>query len=454
LALILPARARALLLLSVAVLAACADSPPASNAGGQPAPDTTGPDPTEAVTSPTFAATPTGAAAPTANLADGCVESFDPAADYFPEQLTFEHAVGVSVTYESNYKVVEVVPPAAPDTEPLRYVLVQCGTPAPEASGELAAAQVIEVPVADVATLTTTNLPHFDVIDRVDALAAVANPEFVSTPSVREGLDSGTIESAGSGPEPDLELLIALAPDLLLLDAFGDAVLDDVGRFVEGGVPTAVNADFNETTLLGRAEWLKYTALFLNAEAAATAAFDEIAGDYTAVAEQAAGAEERPTVLVNTPFEGTWYVPGGGSYLATAIAEAGGEYVFGDDDSTGALELDIETVLDRAAGADSWLQAGSVHGSLSDLLAQDPRFAEFEAFADGQVWAYDKSTTPEGGNAVFELAYTRADLYLSDLVKILHPDLLGDHELVFFGRVPPAPDATAATPAPTATASG
>jgi iron complex transport system substrate-binding protein len=128
--------------------------------------------------------------------------------------------------------------------------------------------------------------------------------------------------------------------------------------------------------------------------------------------------------------------------------------VFGDDDSTGALELDIETVLDRAAGADSWLQAGSVHGSLSDLLAQDPRFAEFDAFADGQVWAYDKSTTPEGGNAVFELAYTRADLYLSDLVKILHPDLLGDHELVFFGRVPPAPDATAATPAPTATASG
>ncbi|MDQ3709671.1 MAG: hypothetical protein M3387_10295, partial [Actinomycetota bacterium] len=73
---------------------------------------------------------------------------------------------------------------------------------------------------------------------------------------------------------------------------------------------------------------------------------------------------------------------------------------------------------------------------LDDLLAVDERFDEFAAFRQGQVWAYDRRVTETGGNAVFELAYTRADLFLADLVEILHPDALSDHELVFFGKVP------------------
>ena len=33
------------------------------------------------------------------NLTDGCVESFSPDTDYFPDKVTFEHAKGVSVTW-------------------------------------------------------------------------------------------------------------------------------------------------------------------------------------------------------------------------------------------------------------------------------------------------------------------------------------------------------------------
>ncbi|CAN5278842.1 ABC transporter substrate-binding protein [soil metagenome] len=411
-----PARSRALtvvlsaLLLSLAACATATDESPPAAAGG-------------------------GAGD---NLADRCVDDYEQGVDYFPDKVEFEYADGVSVRYEDHYKVVEVARPDDPDADPLRYVLSQCGTPEPDVTGELAEAQVIEVPATDVASLTTTNLPHFDVLGRVDDLAAVASPSLVSTPAVRRAVAAGAVESAGSGTEPDLESLIALSPDLLLLDGFGDTVLDDVERLVDAGVPTAVNADFNETTLLGRAEWLKYTALFLNAEQEAAEAFADIEGDYREVAAAAADAEEQPSVLFNLPYQGTWYVPGGDSYLAAAVDDAGGEYVFGDDTSTGSLELDVESVLAEAADADVWLQAGSVHGSLDDLLAQDERFAEFEAFQDGRVWASDERTTPGGGNAVYETAYTRADLFLADLVEILHPEL-SDHELVFFGQVPDEP---------------
>jgi iron complex transport system substrate-binding protein len=364
------------------------------------------------------------------NLTDGCVESPEEGADYFPDKVGFDEAEGVRVQYEGTYKLLEVDVPGA--EEPILYTLVQCGTTDPEVDGAIS----VEVPVRSVVTLTTTNLPHFDLLGAVDRLDGVGTGAFVSTPAVLERVEAGDLpDFADASGRADLEQVVGADPDVLVVDAFGDAVLDDVARFTDAGVTTLVNADFAEQTLLGRAEWLKVTALLLNAEAAANDAFDEITASYEATAEAAAGVDERPRVFVNAPFEGTWFTPGGASFLASAIADAGGEYVFADDDSTGSLSLDIETVLDRAGDADVWLQAGSVDGTIDDLLAQDPRFAEFDAVADGEVWANDAMTTEQGGNAVFELAYTRADLFLADLFAILHPDEGGDHDLVFFGRV-------------------
>ncbi|MGI8874997.1 MAG: ABC transporter substrate-binding protein [Egibacteraceae bacterium] len=406
-------------------------APPATPSAAPTAADSTGP----ATATATAAPTATPATTATANLTDGCADDAA-AGDLFPDKVTFDEATGVTVTYSDTYKVVEVAPPSL--AEPLRYVLVQCGT-APPAEGEHAGAQMIEVPVEEIVTLTTTNLPHLDALDAVDRLVGVGTGAFVSTPSVAERVAAGDIpDFADEAGQPDLERLVAADPDLLVTDAFGDTVLDDVRRTIDAGVPTVVNADFDERTLLGRAEWLKYTALFLNAEAAANATYEDVAASYAETAALAAAATERPSVLLNTPFEGTWFVPGGASFQADAIADAGGDYVFADDDATGSLALDIEAVLDRAAQADIWLQAGSVNGTLDDLVAMDQRFTAIEAFADGEVYAYDALTTEGGGNAVFEEAYTRADLYLADLTAMLHPELLPDHDLRYFGRVPSA----------------
>jgi iron complex transport system substrate-binding protein len=326
---------------------------------------------------------------------------------------------------------VDVRPPWAPDGAPVRYLLVQCGTPAPDDEGV-----VVQVPPHEVVTLTTTNLPHFAALAAVDRVVGVGTAALVTTQAVRDRIAEGHVDDyADAAGQPDLERLIDREPDLVIVDGFGDAILDEAARLSDAAIPAVINADFNEETLLGRAEWLKFTALFLNAEQTANEAFSAIAARYEEVAGRVAEAAERPVAFANTPFQGVWYVPGGASHLANAVADAGGDYVFADDAATGALELDLETVLDRAGDADVWLQAGSVHTSLDDLLAQDERFARFRAFQKGEVWAYDRWVTPEGGYAVFEVAYTRADLFLADLAKIFHPELMEDHDLTFFGRV-------------------
>src|SRR5206468_3707678 len=40
-----------------------------------------------------------------ANITTGCVDRFDPAADYFPDKITVDSAQGFAVLYHASYKV-------------------------------------------------------------------------------------------------------------------------------------------------------------------------------------------------------------------------------------------------------------------------------------------------------------------------------------------------------------
>lgn len=370
---------------------------------------------------------------PTANL-DGCVEEPVAETDYFPEQAEFSHAEYVRISYHQTYKVLEV--DLAFADEPARYVLVQCGLEAPPLEDDLVDATVVEVPITTAVTTTTTTLPHYDALGAVDTLVGVGTPDFVSTPSVLDRIESGAVEGY-SEPDgsPQVERVVAVQPDVLTVDGFGETVLTSVQRLSDAGVPVLLNADFRETSLLGRSEWVKVTAALLNAEAAAESLFADIERRYDDVAAAVADVTDRPRVLSDMPFQGTWFAPGGQSVTAKAVADAGGEYVFADDPSPASVAFDLETVLERGTDADVWIAAGSVSGTIDDLVAMDERFAEIRAVQDGAVWAGDASTSPGGGNGRFEAAYLRADVILADLATILHPDLV-DHDPVFYGPVP------------------
>lgn len=375
------------------------------------------------------------AAAPSANLTDGCVEDVPEGVDLFPEKVTFEHASGVVVTYHDTYKVVEVgVPYAEEGTPPFTVVLLQCGADAPELTGDLADAQVVEVPTGEIISMTTVNLPHLAALDAVDHLAGVGTAAFVTTPEVVAAIEErGLADHADADGVPDRERIVGASPDLLVLDAFGATLLDDVRTFAEAGVPTVLNADFDEATPLGRAEWIKYTALFLNREAAATEVFADIEAGYAETAALAEGVEDRPRVLLEQPFEGTWYVPAGGSFVPQLVADAGGDYVFADEPGSASVSVDLEAVLARGGDADVWIGAGTAGGTLEDLAAVDGRFREFRAFQEGAVWAV--ASTPAGGYPLYEEGAARPDLVLRDLTAILHPELVEGHEVRFYVRL-------------------
>ncbi len=379
------------------------------------------------------AAEAASAISPEHNLADSCVAEgeFNASVDYFPEKATLTHTDGFSVEYFNNYKVVTVKTPYPGAAESIQYVLVQCGTPAPEGFLD---EQIINIPVQTVVIMSTSYLPFLDELGLLDRLVGLDDATYVSNPTVLKMAEEGKLAMIGYGSGVNVEQALELSPELILTYGSGAPDYDAHPVLIEAGLKTVVNAEWLETTPLGRTEWGKFLAVFFNKEADAQALFTRTVERYYEYAAVVAGATERPTVFTASDYQGIWSMPGGNSFAAAFFKDAGADYLWADDTSTGSLPLAFEAVFEKAQGAEYWVNVGYFFTS-DDLLAADARYADFNAYQSGNIWNNDARISPNGGNDYYESAVAHPELVLADLIKIFHPELLPDHELVYYRRL-------------------
>lgn len=346
--------------------------------------------------------------------------------------LTLRYAKTFSVEYHGAYKVVTVLKPWRDAQVTFRYVLVQRGTPPPAGIGD---AQVIEVPVNRVVSVNTTHLPYLDRLGVADKLVGIGEANRVNTPSVVAAIKAGKLPEVGRDAEVNVERVIDLQPDIVTVLGLGNPKKDNYPALMKAGLKVVLIADFMEDTPLGRAEWLKFMALFFNREAEASRLFDEVAQRYEKMSQVARGVSQKPTVFMGFDDDGNWYTPGGKSYLAKYLADAGADYLWADDPTSGRAPLSMEAVYERAANADVWVNQSQSWTSLSQVLEADERYAKFAAVKNGNVYNNNARLNPTGGNDYNEGGNANPDVVLADLIKIFHPDLLPDHELVYYHRL-------------------
>lgn len=353
------------------------------------------------------------------------------AAQTGPQRAVVSYAAGFSIEYRPGYKVLGVGSPWPGAKSGFTYVLYRRGDPRPAG---VAADGFFETPLRRVITFSTTYIPQIAALGEADSIVGVDSASFVSTPELRARIESGATVETTRNWSPNLELMISLAPDAVFTYGMGNE-WDAHSKMEEAGLPVVVSGDWNEASPLARAEWLKFIAAFYDKEAFASSRFDSIVREYERVRALAAAAKERPRVLADGPFQGSWTVPGGKSYMARYIADAGGIYLWAEDGGTGGLALSSEKVYERALGADIWLNPSIAVRSRADLAALDPRFAALPLLARGGVWNDTRRLGPGGGDDYFESGIMRPDLVLIDLVKIFHPGLLGDRPFTYYLKV-------------------
>lgn len=362
------------------------------------------------------------------NMTDSCVADYDAETDYFPDKVSVDYANGFTVDYFNSYKVVTIVPWVGAE-ESLTYVLVQCGTEPPT---DIEADAFVTVPVERVVTLSTTILPHMVSQGLLDRLVGVDTLAFTSTEAVLER--SEDIAEVGSGFSGfNLEVLLDIEPDLIMGQQFFDgdtafAPIDDAGLNV------VLNSDFADTSPLAAAEWGKYLSLFFNTEALANETFETVETEYNDLVALVSDVEDRPTVIAGTPFQGAWFVSAGDSSVAQFVADAGGDYLFSELDGT-SVQLSLEEVIDQAGEADYWVNLNQMWLTIDEMLADDERYTEFTAFENNNIWNNNLVQNEMGGNDFFENGFVNPHLILGDLIAILHPDLLPDHDFSYYRQL-------------------
>ena len=348
------------------------------------------------------------------------------------EAVDLRYAENFSIEEFESYRIVTVRNPWRGSGDTLfQYALALKGAELPELGPNT---RVIRTPVKRLAILGTVYLAHAEALDLYQELIGVAHAKYASDRKPLQQLKNGYTKSIPGEGSIDIEVTLSLQPDLILASAVGDPQHDAHPLLERTGQSVAVTAGYMEKHPLGRAEWLKFTAAFFGKDAMAKALFDEIADRYEKLSALTESIEHRPTVLANAPFAGAWHVPGGKSFTAQAIDDAGGRYLFQSIDSSGGVPVDLEKVFFQAVDADFWIHPGQAR-SLAELESMDRRFVEFRAFKNGKVYNNSKRIGPGGGNEVWERGVLRPDETLADLIAIFHPELIGQRELVYYERL-------------------
>lgn len=342
-----------------------------------------------------------------------------------------KYSKGFTLQYFSNYKVLKILNRFSDNADTLEYLLVQRGTPVPP---HLPATQVIQIPVQKMVVTSSMHIGMLDYLGAAEVLAGLSEFKYITSPVVRKNVAAGKVAEVGNVSTMNDELIISMHPGLVMTMGSPVAKFNRYKNLINTGVPVLINSEWLETDPLGRSEWVKMMAALLNKEALVNTKFARVEEEYNRLRNLAAHVATKPAVVVGMPFKGSWFVPDADSYTTRFLKDAGASYKWSNVKSTGSLALDFETVAPVALAADFWLNPGDVN-SRDDIAAKDLRYTKFRPFKHGTVYNNNKRLNDIGANDYWESGSVNPQTILADLIRILHPELLPDHELVYYKHI-------------------
>lgn len=303
-----------------------------------------------------------------------------------------------------------------------RLLILRDGEEAPEGFD----GQILHGDAARVVAMSSTHVAMLDALGRTGNIVGVSGRDFIST------LLGDDVADVGYDGNIDYEALMGASPDLVLLYGVGAPSAME-GKLRELGIPYIYVGDYLEESPVGKAEWLVAIGETAGMRDAAERRFAAIDSAYTALCRRVDSVSARPRVMLNTPYGDAWFMPTADNYMARLISDAGADYVCADLRGNKSATIDIEQAYMLASGADFWLNTGQT-SDMRSLLAQCPRFADTAPVLAGRVYNNTLRSTPGGGNDFYESAIVHPDLVLRDLIKIFHPELVGE-EFTYYRKV-------------------
>ena len=346
-------------------------------------------------------------------------------------RVTLNYAKGFRIYYYNGFREVSIVNHISGKTDTLHYLLVDSGNAPPAGMSGI---PVIHTPVKQFAVQSSAHVGLLEFCGAADRITGLGSFQYIYSPVVREGIRTGKVQQIGIDNQINSELVISMHPGVLIAMTNPDAAFGQYKALIEAGIPVLPDAEWMETTPLGRAEWVKLIGALIDREDSVGRLFDTVSQRYIELAAIGRRVPVKPTVIVNMPFKGSWYLPGGDNYMTQLLRDAGATYPWANTRGSNSLALNFEAVAPVALKADYWLNVGYVD-SKKDVLAKDSRYGTFHSFQTDALYNFNKRVNDIGSNDFWESGLVNPQLVLADLIRILHPGLLPADSLYYYKQL-------------------
>lgn len=338
-------------------------------------------------------------------------------------ELIPSYANGFRIIKQNNFRKILIYSPWSKNTLLNEFVLWPDSIPLPDS---LKTKPVILTPVNKLITLSSTQWAATILLDETDIIKGVSETSYIQNELIRRQIEVNAITEVAVNGTYKPELIIQIHPDLILYSPDPSGIPEVL---IRSGSALLAWPDYFENHPLGRAEWVKVMGVLLQKEKEADSIFDNISQSYKNLRKLTETITIRPTIFADKEFSGQWYVPGGKSYMACLFQDAGADYLWKENTSTASFPLGIEAILSKAHNADFWRIAQAANGSYSynDLKNENEIYASFKAFEQKKIIFCNTATT-----AYFERSQFEPHIVLSDLIFLMHPELLPDYQPVYY----------------------
>lgn len=214
----------------------------------------------------------------------------------FPDSVSVEFAKNFSIADFGDYKVARLK--FQSDNRSIQFdqkiIFLTKGGSQPVLSGALEGAWIVEVPLHTVAANDDGEITRLKALGFIENIVAMGGGGIYDT-ELRQRWEAKKIASIGysfhSPPQP--EILLALKPDVLLFYAYDHQRLESVSKLRQLGINAIPQFAWAEDSFLGKAEWIKFSALFFGKEKTANEIFGDIAARCEELMQLVAGQNSR-----------------------------------------------------------------------------------------------------------------------------------------------------------------
>lgn len=333
-----------------------------------------------------------------------------------------KYAQGFKVKYLDDMVLLDINDPENREAERFHFALTD-----KDFSGEIPEGYSrLNIPVESAICMTSLQLSNFLKLGIPEKVVGITSTRHLHNEQMNHQLKEGTTHKIGIEGNFDNEVIMALNPDVIFISPFKRGGYDAIRNV---NIPMIPHLGYKELTPLGQAEWIKVIGLLTGNTEKANEEFRSIEHRYNDLKAKVDTVSTHPTVFSGEMRGGNWYAVGGKSFLAQLFRDAGGDYFLKDNEESGGVTLDYETVYTNAANADYWRIVNSFDGDFSyDVLKdEDNRYTDFDAWKKRGVIYCNMKEVP-----FYEKMPVEPEVVLADFIHVFHPDILPNHQPSYY----------------------